>query len=185
MASTALTFYQVTALPATLAANAFYFVQNATYAESYLTDVSGVAKSIGNTTMINALINTRLADFNALEVAADIAARNALATGAQRNFMVLVTDATGDATVSSGAALYVWKEVGATWTKLAEYESMDVILQWANIQGRPTSTPTQIDNTVAASHTHANKTILDNVGADANGLTYNGNPVQAWATTNW
>lgn len=178
-------FYKVTSLPGTLAPNAFYFVQNATYAESYLTDSAGAAKAVGNSAMINSIITAKLADFNALEVVANIAARDALATGAIRNFMVLVTDATGDATVTAGAAMYAWKEAGATWVKIAEYESMDVVLQWANIAGRPNSTPTQIDTAVGNSHTHTNKAVLDLVSADANGLVYNGNPVQAWATNNW
>jgi hypothetical protein len=183
--STALKFFQLTALPATLAANAFYFVQSATYAESYLTDASGVAKSIGNSAMINSLINSKLADFNALEIVADISARNALAAGAARNFMALVVDATGDTTVTSGAALYAWRESNTTWSKLCEYESMDVSVAWSSISGRPNSTPAQIDTAVGQSHTHANKATLDALGADANGLTYNGDPVQAWATTNW
>ena len=185
MANSPLRFNQVTTLPGTLTPSTFYFVANGTYAESYLTDAAGVAKSIGNSAMINALIDVRLADFNTLEVAANITERNALASGAQRNFTVLVADATDDATVSSGAALYVWKEVGATWVKVAEYESMDVVLQWSNLQGKPTSSPTEIDEAVSASHTHANKALLDGLSSDSDGLMVNGNYVQSWTTTNW
>jgi hypothetical protein len=48
-------FYKVTSLPATLVANAFYYVENGPYAEGYLTDDTGVAKKIGNSEMIEAL----------------------------------------------------------------------------------------------------------------------------------
>jgi hypothetical protein len=185
MANSPLRFNQVTTLPGTLTPSTFYFVANGTYAESYLTDAAGVAKSIGNSVMINSLIDTRLADFNATEVVTDIAARNALASGAQRNFTVLVTDATGDDTVASGSAMYVWVETSGTWVKIAEYESMDLVLEWANIQGKPTSTPTQIDEAVSASHTHANKALLDGLSSDSDGLMVNGNYVQSWTTANW
>lgn len=45
-------FYKVTSLPLVLAPNSFYYVENGSYAEAYLTDDSGVAKKIGNTEMI-------------------------------------------------------------------------------------------------------------------------------------
>lgn len=48
-------FFKVTTLPATLVANAFYFVQNGTYAEHYVTDDDGIAKKVGNTQMIEEL----------------------------------------------------------------------------------------------------------------------------------
>ena len=49
---------------------------------------------------------------------------------------VIVVDATADPTVSNGAAWYVY--TGYSWAKTAEAESMDVVLEWANIQGKPT-----------------------------------------------
>lgn len=45
-------FYKVLSLPPILDTNSFYYVENGPYAESYLTDESGVAKKIGNTVMI-------------------------------------------------------------------------------------------------------------------------------------
>lgn len=45
-------FYKVTSLPQALVPNSFYYVENGSYAEAYLTDDSGVAKKIGNTVMI-------------------------------------------------------------------------------------------------------------------------------------
>ena len=48
----AIRFYKVLTLPTTLVPDAFYYVQNGGYVETYLTDSSGVAKKVGNTQMI-------------------------------------------------------------------------------------------------------------------------------------
>lgn len=48
-------FYKVTSLPSTLVPDSFYYVENGSYAESYLTDDTGVAKKIGNSEMIEAI----------------------------------------------------------------------------------------------------------------------------------
>jgi predicted NodU family carbamoyl transferase len=185
-----LNFNKVTALPGVLSANAFYLVVNGAYAETYVTDSAGVAKSLGNSAMINTLADARIAtalvDRNLIEIAATIAARDAMAAGAQRNLLVLVEDATGDATVAAGAALYAWKEASGTWSKITEYESADVVLAWANISGKPGSSPSQIDDAVTKRHSHANQTQLDKIGESGGQLTYDGQPVAAaWSTNNW
>lgn len=56
---------------------------------------------------------------------ATIAARNAL-TGLSAGDRVYVTDATGDATVASGWAIYLYMP-GPAWTKVAEQEGLDVV----------------------------------------------------------
>ncbi|MDF3932160.1 hypothetical protein [Pseudomonas citronellolis] len=181
-------FYKVSTLPGSLQANAFYYVENGDYAESYVTNQAGVAKALGNTAMINALIAAALASLPSsgapVLFVADIAARDALEP--EEAVFVLVQDATDDPSVSSGAALYAWNPATSTWLKVAEYESMDVQLTWSAIDGRPTSTPSQIDNAVSLAHTHTNKATLDLLGTGADGLTYNGQPVSSsWATLNW
>jgi hypothetical protein len=182
----ALSFHKVVTLPGTLVANAFYFVENGSYSESYLTDDTAVAKSIGNSAMINSLADARivtaLADFNLVEIVADIAARNALPTA--KNQMALVLNATGDATVASGSALYAYRESNSTWYKLSEYESMDVALTWANISGKPASSPATIDDAVSKRHTHTNQATLSEASGS---LRYNGQPVGGtdWTTNNW
>ena len=110
-------------------------------------------------------------------------------TGVTAGQLVWVNDATGDTSVTSGWAIYR-KKVGtgidytqlAGWTKVSEGESLDVVVQWDNIQGKPSSTPAEIDQAVADDHTHSNKTALDDL-ADATtgegasqvvGLTYKG-----------
>lgn len=56
-------FYKVTQLPTQLSPNSFYYVENGEYAESYLTDDTGVAKKLGNTAMIEALTKNINAGF--------------------------------------------------------------------------------------------------------------------------
>lgn len=184
-------FFKVAVLPGVLQANALYFVENGGYAESYLTNKAGVAKSLGNTAMINALADARvtagLANLNALEIVANIAARNALA-GNNRNQMVLVIDATGDATVAAGSALYAFRNSDDTWLKLTEYESLDVVVQWANISGKPASAAALIDDAVNKRHAHANLAVLDLITAPGGVMNYNGTPVggaPAWTNTDW
>ena len=61
---------------------------------------------------------------------ADIAARNAL-TNVTIGDRVFVVDATTDATVDAGWAIYVWR--GAAWTKVAEEEGLDVVAGGADL----------------------------------------------------
>ena len=181
-------FYKVATLPGTLEPDSFYYVENVGYAESYITDSAGIAKSVGNSAMITALANEAIANAtitgNALEIVADITARDALALDA--NAFVLVLDASADPTVDAGSALYVYRHSDTTYIKVAEYESMDVVIQWASIQGGPTSTPIQIDSAVSQSHSHSNKAVLDKLSESGGALQYNGEPIQTeWATNNW
>lgn len=61
---------------------------------------------------------------------ANIAARNAL-TGISTGDRVFVVDATGDATVSSGWAIYQWHS--GAWTKVGEAEGLDIIAGGADL----------------------------------------------------
>lgn len=193
-----LNFHKVATLPGVLQANAVYFVENGTYAETYVTNSIGVARSVGNTAMINNLvdlaidtavdtaINDAIAAANAIEIVADVPARDALGATLNRNALVLVLDATGDATVGSGGAMYAYNNSNDTFSKVTEYESLDRVITWDEISGRPTSTVAQIDSAVANSHTHANSAVIDALSDDAGQLMYNGNPVAtSWATNNW
>ncbi|MCM0759932.1 hypothetical protein M7775_15345 [Sporomusa sphaeroides DSM 2875] len=98
------------------------------------------------------------ANIKEMRVVANIAARNAIA-GADLydGLRVRVLDATGDPTVASGWAEYVYDAAAPAWIKLSEKESMDVVIDFANIQNVPA--------------------VLENLG-DADGkLTYKGNLV--------
>jgi hypothetical protein len=191
MTSTA--FFKEDVLPGVLIPHAFYFVPhpNGTMVESYLTDAAGVARQINGQAMIEAfagpVVAAQISQMNRVERVANIAARNALA-GANFNQMVLVIDATGDATVASGSALYYFHNADNSWTKVAEYEAMDVIVQWNSIAGRPASAPASIDDAVNKRHTHANLASLDKIGEDGSGnMTFNGALVGGsnWGATDW
>lgn len=193
-----LNFHKVATLPGVLQANAVYFVENGTYAETYVTNSVGVARSVGNTAMINALVDSAIdvavdaavddaiAAANAIEIVADIDARDALGATLARNALVLVLDATDDTTVATGGAMYAFNNTTDTFSKVTEYESLDRVITWAEITGKPTSSVAAIDAAVAASHTHANSAVLDLLTEDSGQLLYNGNPVStSWSTNNW
>ena len=85
------------------------------------------------TTDINATTDTKVAtaiaaldQSNVAVYAANIAARDALVL--TKTSFVMVADATGDATVNSGAAMYFFNKVDSSYTKIAEYESMDLTI---------------------------------------------------------
>lgn len=73
-------------------------------------------------------------------VTADIPGRDALTPTSGQ--IVYVVDATGDSTVTSGAASYIYD--GVNWQKVSEFESLDVVLNWANIQGKPNVIDVQV-----------------------------------------
>lgn len=185
-----LRFYKMATLPSTLQSNAFYLIQNGQYAEAYVTNLTGSPRAIGNSLMIGEIarniVDEALSDLNALEIVADINERDELASSTNRNLVILVTDATGDPTVVSGAVMYAYNAATMTFTKLTEYDDVDAVIQWSNIQGRPTSSPAQLDLAVTLTHNHANKPTLDKISEDGEGLLFMGNPVQPrWSTNNW
>ena len=192
--ATELNFFKVTALPvspATPVANAFYLVKGSAgnRAQLYVTDSSGVIHDVSNENYVNALaqaaIASALAANQSVEVFADIAARDAATLS--KNVMVVVKDASGDPTVDAGAALYIYENTPDTFSKLAEFESLDLSLEWANILNGPSSAPALIDDAVSKRHTHANKAELDKLGENAQGqMTYDGDVIQpCWTTSDW
>lgn len=183
-------FHAVTTLPATLEPNAFYYVSNNIVAESYLTDSAGVAKAVGNSIMINQLIADSLVEWektaNSMPIVPTIAERDALILTLEKNTFILVLDASSDATVDAGSALYAFDFATQTTYKIAEYESMDLTIQWTAIQGRPSSTPAQIDDSVGKAHAHSNKAVLDKFTEASGELLYGGETIAShWATKDW
>ena len=93
---------------------------------------------------------------------ADIAARNALDGSMSAGDRVMVDDATADATVTTGWALYQWLSAG-TWRKIAEQESLDVTVGGAtNLAYSPSAT-----NGVVTSDTGTDATIPAADGTNA------------------
>lgn len=91
---------------------------------------------------------------------ANIAARNALANLSVGD-RIFVTDATGDATVSSGWAIYVYRSPGV-FTKVAEQEGLDVVVGGTNLTYTAGAT-----NGIVASNTGTDATIPAADGANA------------------
>lgn len=185
-----LKIYKETALPGTLQPDSIYFVAPAgspDLVEIYVTksDASTPHRHVLNKAEVQAMIDSSIAAASELTIVADIAARNAL--NPTRAIYVYVENATGDNTVSSGGATYLYKTATSSWIKISEAESLDVSLTWSSIIGKPTSSPSAIDAAVTASHTHTNKTQLDQIGQNAAGeMTYNGVQVKTeWASTGW
>lgn len=181
--------FRETTLPGVLEAYSIYCVAPAAkpdFVELYITGSnSSIVKRVFTESDVTNLINTSLSSYSNMEIVADIAARDALTpTG---NQMVFVVDATGDVSVASGGATYIYDFANTTWIKISEAESLDISLTWAALQDKPTSTVIQIDQAVADSHTHANKTELDKIGENVDGnFIYNGAlPVIAWNSISW
>lgn len=182
--------YKETALPSELTPNSVVFVappDKPGYVELFVVDKTGGAtRSTMTDTRVQGMIDAAIAGASGgLLVVDNIAARNALAPDGALE--VLVVDASADATVDSGWARYVWMVSTSSWLKLAEGESQDLVLSWANLTGKPSSTPAQIDAAVGDRHTHANKTQLDKVGQDVEGnFTYGGQrPLTIWSSDAW
>jgi hypothetical protein len=202
MSTTPFKIFKETSLPGSLVANATYFVAPATVlpgadplVEIYVTDSAGAARRVINKADITAMINAAVAlvpgGAPELTIVADIAARNALASGLTVNKYVFVTDATGDVTVGSGGATYLFDPTAtgaAQWIKTSEAESMDVTaIAWSALTGGPTSAVADIDDAVTKRHTHANLTQLNKISESAGGdLLYNGAlPATGWSSTGW
>ena len=70
-----------------------------------------------------------------MSVVANIAARDAL-TGMNVGDQCWVLDASADNTVAAGAAKYIYQDTTNGWVKTAEAESMDVTVNWSDVQNK-------------------------------------------------
>jgi hypothetical protein len=174
---------KVTSLPGTFDPSTLYLVSDAVRTDDvniYVSNSAGTAvKHVPTFAELETMVDTKIAAgisaASALRVVADITARNAL--NPTVTTLALVLDATDDISVTSGAATYVFTNNGEDpWTKITEYESLDVAIQWDNILYKPASTVTDIDDAVTKRHTHTNKAVLDLL-TFTTVLEYNGQPV--------
>lgn len=167
----AIKIFKVTTLPAVLEGHSMYLVApvaKPNHLEVYVTSADASAiKRIVNIDDIQSMINSSISANNAFEIVDNIAARDALSLTS--NKFVLVLDATGDATVTAGAATYAWRASVSSWVKISEYESLDVVLDWASIQNKPSSSVADIDSAVAQRHTHSNFTELGKISENLAG----------------
>ena len=179
---------KVSALPAVASrqANTMYLVGNTANADSleiHMTSSDGLTTlHVPTKTEISAMIGGQISSFNNIRVVATYADMAAL-VAENRSMVVMVLDATGDATVTVGGAAYVLQATGtveapaATYYKIYEFESLNenFVLNWSAIVGKPTSSAAAIDDAVAKAHSHANVALLDGLATNGNGdLTLNG-----------
>ena len=168
---------KVTSLPGVLAPSTLYFVSDADNADLmkvYLSDSTGTTvRHLPTKQEIDIAIAAAVSAASTMVRVATIAARDALTPAG--NMLVLVTDASADTTVTAGAASYFWD--GAGWTKVTEFESLDVVQSWANLQGKPTSSAAAIDTSVEQTHSHLNKSTLDLIEDNNGVLEYDGSPI--------
>lgn len=230
-------FFRETALPGTPEANSFYLISKTiagvTAAELYVTDNAGNAKQVATENIVTAIIgglkgaNSGIASLDSggkvpvaqlpagigidFEIVDDITARNGL--NPTKNILCLVLDATDDATVTAGSALYAYELAVTSWHKVSEYESLDLsglmtsfgikvgagatetISQGETITfvaGSTNITIVRSGNTLTfdvsggAAHSHTNLTELNKIAEDGDGdITYNGAAVMKWTSTGW
>lgn len=183
---------RVLALPQVIRPSTMYVVRATDngLVELYFSNNDGTeVRHVINKSEIQSLINQYVVNATSslsdVKIVANIASRNALTLTA--NGLCLVLDATADSTVSSGAALYIYDYSESTWSKVAEYESLDVELLWGSIQGKPTSSVAAIDDAVSKAHVHTNKALLDKISVDGDGeFIYDGKfPKAALDVNQW
>ena len=137
-----------------------------------LLETTAAQVKMGDGVTVETRVNTlerALAANTTTRFADTIADRDAL-TGMIPGDRVYVTDAT----VLKGGATYIWMPE-LRWRKLSEEESMDVVLSWDRLEGKPASAAAEIDLAVAQRHAHANKAELDRLSDDGTGnLLYGG-----------
>lgn len=107
------------------------------------TATQNALNTINNTLLVKADLVNGLVPLSQLpsqvkerRVVNTIADRNAI-EDKFANLQVYVIDATGDSTVKSGGADYLYD--GTKWIKTGESESLDVIVSWSNVTEKPVS----------------------------------------------
>ena len=104
-----------------------------TYDEINLKTTAEQVKMTDGTTVQAFLDSLPSAGGAGAKVVADITARDALTT--TEGLIAYVVDATGDSTVKVGGASYIYD--GSNWIKISEFESMDAVINWTDVQGKP------------------------------------------------
>lgn len=117
-------------------------VKLTTTGENGITQGDAQAEFVAVHTKINAVSNA-LVNKPGSRVVANIAARDALTIAGDNvatGYICYVKNATDDATVSTGAAVYIASVDGdpatITWEKFAEYESLDRVIDWGEITNK-------------------------------------------------
>jgi hypothetical protein len=103
----------------------------------------------------------------------------------QFNTFAYVKDNTGGLGDPDGPASYIYEVATDSWTPVSSGTSE---VRWNSIMGRPTATPSQIDQAVSMAHSHPNQAVLDKLSSNPEGLlTFDGQAVSnvVLTTTDW
>ena len=171
---------KVIALPEVLVASTMYIVKHieSMWVDVYVTNLT--ASEIYHLLTkdeILGFLQLATSNLNTALVVANLTERDNLNLTA--NTVVWVLDATGDVSVASGSAVYIFKADTLSWIKIAETESLERVLDWTGITDKPSSTVIQIDTMVGQSHSHSNVTELDKVTEDGTAkFAYGVRPIQ-------
>lgn len=186
--ATPFTIIRLTALPATLEANALYVVnpigqpvgQNDVELTFTGNTASAVAKSYSRTAAKED-IEEALAGNQSVFIFENIAQKNAEVPLVDA--IGYVKDTTGDPEVNGTSAFYVYQLATGLWT-LATSSGGETEVSWEQITGGPTASPEAIDQAVADSHTHLNQDVLDKLSvSEENTLMYDGELVSPVTVT--
>lgn len=159
--------FRLTALPGTLAADSIYFTAGPNAGELNLTitgNTGAIQRSVISHAEVDVKVANAMAGNDSIKSVADIAARDALTLATSG--MVLVVDASSEADVVAGAALYFYTKSTDTYTKVSEFESLE--LDWAHLKDKPAETVADIDEVVSNLIGNAADTLTD-ISEDANG----------------
>ena len=114
-----------------------------------------------------------------VKTADDITALNQIDTGELiPGTQAWVADPSDDSNAdpNKGTAIYVWD--GDNWVLVYQFGGNVVIEHlWSEIQGKPDSTVTDIDDAVSKKHAHSNKATIDKLTDPSGELLYNGQQI--------
>ena len=181
------TIVRVTSLPSTITPSTMYILKQPTsqVAEVYFSNNDGSQLVPGITEQFitdkfTSLLATGMGEIQIVDTIND---RNRVTKNG--NSLIMVIDATGDEFGSTGTVLYLYRAINASYFRVSVFdENRDGVssggtsgpVWWNTIQGKPASTPAQIDDAVSKAHDHSNQATLDRIVVTEDGvLTVDGN----------
>lgn len=183
------TIVRVTSLPSTITPSTMYILKQPTsqVAEVYFSnnDGSQLVPGISEQFITDKFASLLATGMGEIQIVDTINDRNRVTKNG--NSLIMVIDATGDEFGSTGTALYLYRAINASYFRVSVFdENRDGVssggggtngpVWWNTIQGKPSSTPEQIDDAVSKAHTHSNQATLDRIGVTDDGvLTVDGN----------
>ena len=175
------TITRVTALPSAITPSTMYILKSPTsaVAEVYFSNTDGTQLVPGVTEQFisDKFASLLSSGMGEIQIVENINDRNRASKNG--NCLIMVIDATGDGFGSTGTTLYLYRAINSSYFRISSFdENQNAIgntggtgpVWWDMVQGRPVSTPEQIDQAVQGSHTHGNKDTLDRIGVTPDGV---------------